>query len=60
MQCFSNPIQKVKNFLLASKSEPMAGQHIAPAQGVQARLGGPKESDAKRQHITGREDGRRR
>jgi len=59
MQCSSNPIQKVKNFLLASKSEPMAGQHIALAQCVEARPGGPNESGVGRQHITGREDGRR-
>ena len=43
-----------KSFVVGLRSSRLVG-----GPSVRARLGGPNESDAKRQHITGREDGRR-
>jgi len=40
-----------------SDSEPETGQHLARAQGVQARRVGQTKFGAKRQYIKGREDG---
>jgi hypothetical protein len=59
MVSVANPIQNVKNYFTVEKQQGKAGQHLAPAQGVQARRVGQTKSGAKRQHIKGREDGRK-
>jgi hypothetical protein len=37
MTSFAIPIQKVKNYFAGDYQQDIAGQYLAPAQGVQAR-----------------------